>query len=185
LTSSSKRQKSIVKNKQWGLPTVYHLYADGSASHITQAGGWAFIINTDEGLLAQDAGYIDGTTNNAMEIYAVIQGLKFLLNAKPKSLIKNSHTIVYSDSAYLVNTMKNNWWQEWEKNGWKKHNGKPTPNQDYWEQITKFAKEHTIEFTKVKAHDGDTLNERCDKLAKEARKFGHPLWTRDFTDINK
>jgi ribonuclease HI len=174
LTSSRKRQKSITKRK-WDLPTVFHLYADGSASHLTQDGGWAFIIQSDEGLIAQDAGHIPGTTNNAMEIYAIVQGLKHFS--------KRSHVIVYSDSAYVVNTMNNEWWKEWQKNGWKKQSGKETPNKNYWEEIISLVGKHDVEFVKVKAHNGDTLNERCDKLAKEARKWGHPLWTRDFTEI--
>jgi len=154
---------------------VYDLYADGSASHITRTGGWAFIIQSDEGLIAQDAGWIPETTNNAMEICAVVQGLKYFK--------KEAHIVVYSDSAYLVNTMNNEWWKEWENRGWKKHDGKETPNKKHWKEIIALTDKHNVEFVKVKAHNGDTLNERCDKLAKEARKFGHPLWVRDFTEL--
>jgi ribonuclease HI len=155
---------------------VYDLYADGSASHITRTGGWAFIIQSDEGLIAQDAGWIPETTNNQMEIIAIIEGLKSFGK-------RFSHVFVYSDSAYVVNTMNNKWWEEWQKNNWKKHDGKPTPNKEQWQELIALVGKHDVEFVKVKAHDGDTLNERCDKLAKEARKFGHPLWVRDFTEI--
>lgn len=172
MSNSKKKQKQKL---DWAFPITYHLYADGSASHITRSGGWAFVVSSDEGLVAQDAGHIPDTTNNAMELCAVVKGLQYFK--------KRSFVTVYSDSAYLINTMNNGWWKEWEQNGWKKHNGKETPNKEYWQALADLSDKHEVQFIKVKAHDGDTLNERCDKLAKEARKFGHPEWIRDFTEI--
>lgn len=156
---------------------MFHLYADGSSSHITRDGGWAFIIQGDEGLISQDAGHISDTTNNAMEIYAAIQGLK--------TFSTRTHVIIYSDSAYLVNTMTNEWWKEWKNNDWVKHNGKETPNKSHWEELVSLIEQHNVKFIKVQGHSGDELNERCDKLAKEARKWNSngngSTWKRDFT----
>jgi len=170
LTAS--RRKQPLTN--WRFPPTYHLYTDGSASHITKDGGWAFIIQSDEGLVAQDAGHVPNTTNNAMEIYAAVQGLKFFNTV--------SDVKVYSDSAYVVNTMNNKWWVDWEKNNWIKHTGATTPNKDYWQELLSLIKKHDVEFIKVQGHSGDTLNERCDRLAKEARKYGTGFdWKRDFS----
>lgn len=154
------------------LPSSYHLYADGSASHITQDGGWAYILSSENGIVAQDSGYTCPATNNAMELQAVIEGLKYL---KAPSVVK-----VYSDSAYVVNAMSKQWWVEWKNNNWVKKTGGVTPNAQLWEELIKLSEFHTeVEFIKVRGHDGDELNERCDKLAKQARKQVKQNWKED------
>lgn len=178
MPEGSRDFKSLLKpkNKKKGfegrwlyLPSELHLYADGSSSHISRDGGWAFIIYDESKgkVLTQKSGFINPSTNNAMEIKAIAEGLKWLENP---SVVK-----VYSDSAYVINTMNHQWWKEWEKNNWMKHphseNPIPTPNAALWQELIKVTNFHTaVEFVKVKGHGGDKMNELCDKLAKQARK---------------
>jgi len=160
----SDRQQSGPKSKKRGrqdLP-LYHLYTDGSSSHITHEGGWAYVIYSEEGFLTQDYGYEPIATNNSMELKAAIEGIWHL--APQKCQIN-----LYSDSAYMINTLRHGWWKDWEKNGWVKKNGIPTPNSAYWRELTYLLKFNPVECIKVKAHSGDKFNEYCDKLAKEAR----------------
>lgn len=104
-----------------------------------------------------------------MELHAIIEGLKYFKNP---SVIK-----VYSDSAYVINTMVHEWWVEWKANNWIKESGLPTPNKSLWEELVELNAFHTkVEFIKVKGHDGDELNERCDKMAKQARKQVKQNW---------
>jgi ribonuclease HI len=160
---SDRRQSGPSRNKRGrqDLP-LYHLYTDGSSSHITHEGGWSYVIYSEEGFITQDYGYEPVATNNSMELKAAIEGIRFLSNRKCKINL-------YSDSAYMINTLRHQWWIDWEKNGWVKKNGVPTPNSIYWKQLISLLKNNPVECIKVKAHSGDKLNDYCDKLAKEAR----------------
>jgi ribonuclease HI len=161
---SDKRQSGHRSKKRGRLDLpLYHLYTDGSSSHITHEGGWAYVIYSDDGFLTQDYDYEPVATNNSMELKAAIQGLWHL--SSEKCQIK-----LYSDSAYMINTLRHEWWREWEKNSWIKRNGIQTPNSVYWKELIYLLKFNPIECIKVKAHSGDKLNDYCDKLAKEARK---------------
>lgn len=168
---SDKQQQSRSKRKRGGTsdPPLYYLYTDGSSSHITNEGGWAYIILSDEGFITQDYGYEVGATNNSMELKAAVEGIKSLSDKKCKIEL-------YSDSAYMINSLKNQWWKDWEKNGWTKRNGEVTPNSALWKELILLLEKNEVQFIKVKAHSGDKLNDYCDKLAKEARKsLGEPL----------
>lgn len=156
LTRSSKKRGRL------DLP-LYHLYTDGSSSHVTNEGGWAFIIIDDNGFLAQGYGYELNATNNSMELKAAIEGVKFLSD-------KQCEIELYSDSAYMINSIKHSWWKDWEQNNWVKRNGRVTPNSSLWKELVTLLDINPVEFIKVKAHSGDKLNDYCDKLAKEARK---------------
>lgn len=162
---SDKQQQSRKKSKRGGTsdPPLFYLYTDGSSSHITGEGGWAYIILSDEGFITQDYGYEKGATNNSMELKAAIEGIKHLSDKKCK-------VEIYSDSAYMINSIKNGWWKDWEKNDWVKRNGEKTPNSTLWKELVTLLDSMEVDFIKVKAHSGDKLNDYCDKLAKEARK---------------
>lgn len=97
-----------------------------------------------------------------MEIYAAIRGLA--------SLPYGSVVSIYSDSAYLVNTMRNEWWRDWKAADWIKKDGTETPNKAFWVQLIDLCEKHDVTFVKVQGHSGDWINERCDYLAKHARK---------------
>lgn len=100
------------------------------------------------------------TTNNIMELTAVIEALKLV---KYPCKIK-----IYSDSAYVVNAFKQGWIYNWLKKGWKTADGSPVKNKELWEILYNFTKTHEIEFIKVKGHSDNEFNNRCDELAREA-----------------
>ena len=100
------------------------------------------------------------TTNNIMELTAVIEALKLV---KYPCKIK-----IYSDSAYVVNAFNQGWIYNWLKKGWKTADGSPVKNKELWEILYNFTKIHEIEFIKVKGHSDNEFNNRCDELAREA-----------------
>ena len=100
------------------------------------------------------------TTNNIMELTAVIEALKLV---KYPCKIK-----IYSDSAYVVNAFLQGWIYNWLKKGWKTADGNPVKNKELWECLYQFTKTHEIEFIKVKGHSDNAYNNRCDELAREA-----------------
>ncbi len=100
------------------------------------------------------------TTNNIMELSAVIQALSML---KEPCNVK-----LHSDSAYVVNAMNQRWIDNWQKNGWKSSNKEPVKNRELWEKLIELIKYHKVEFIKVKGHSDNPYNNRCDKLANEA-----------------
>ena len=135
------------------------LYTDGACSGNPGAGGWGAILifNGIERELSGGEAY---TTNNRMELMAVIKGLEAL---------KYPCTVeIYSDSAYTVNAFVNRWISSWEKNGWKKADGKSVMNVDLWQSLLRLTKTHEVEFKKVKGHADNEYNNRCDTLARSA-----------------
>jgi ribonuclease HI len=100
------------------------------------------------------------TTNNIMELSAVIQALSML---KEPCNVK-----VHSDSAYVINAINQKWINNWQKNGWKSSNKEPVKNRELWEKLIELIKYHKVEFIKVKGHSDNPYNNRCDKLANEA-----------------
>lgn len=99
------------------------------------------------------------TTNNIMELSAVIQALSML---KEPCEVK-----LYSDSAYVVNATNQNWIKNWQKNGWKNSQKEPVKNKELWEKLIELLKIHKVEFIKVKGHSDNIYNNRCDELANE------------------
>lgn len=135
------------------------LYTDGACSGNPGLGGYGGILIYGEHKREYDGAEQD-TTNNRMEVLAVIEGLKRL-----KYPCKVD---VYSDSAYTVNAFLNGWIYAWKKSGWKKADGKAVLNADLWEELYALIKMHEVEFHKVEGHADDELNNRCDALARGA-----------------
>ena len=100
------------------------------------------------------------TTNNIMEITAVIEGLKLLK--------RPCEVEVYSDSAYVVNSFTNGWIYNWMKNNWKTASKEPVKNKELWQELYDLTKIHEVEFIKVKGHSDNEYNNRCDELARNA-----------------
>ncbi|MCM8711165.1 ribonuclease HI [Clostridium sp. SYSU_GA19001] len=100
------------------------------------------------------------TTNNIMELSAVIQALAML---KEPCNVK-----LYSDSAYVINAINQKWIDNWQKNGWKSSTKEPVKNKELWEKLIELMKYHKVEFIKVKGHSDNPYNNRCDELANEA-----------------
>jgi len=140
------------------LPEVI-LYTDGACSGNPGPGGWAALLMWKGKEKELTGGAVD-TTNNRMEMKAVIEGLK--------ALKKPCHVKIHSDSALIVNTFKQGWIENWQRKGWKKSNNKPVENQDLWEAMLQAMEPHKIEWIKVKGHADNQLNNRVDELAVRA-----------------
>ena len=147
------------------------IFTDGACSENPGPGGWAVVFNS-----ASKCHTISGneklTTNNRMELRAVIEAFKRII-AKEKKLKMSDFTYeIYSDSAYVVNTINNHWIEAWQKNNWQATKREDVKNRDLWEEFSKLRKEARqlgilIDSIKVKGHSGNTFNELVDKLAKE------------------
>ena len=135
------------------------IYTDGACSGNPGEGGWGLIILRDEKVL-EYFGCDNNTTNNRMEMTAIIQGL-----SKCK---KDEEIILYSDSKYVLSGIKD-WMLNWKQNGWKTVKNKPIKNKDLWLLIDEcIQNKDNVKFRYVKAHNGDLYNERADYLAKYA-----------------
>lgn len=137
------------------------IYTDGACSGNPGPGGWGAILIYGENKKEMAGGKKD-TTNNVMELTAVIEGLKLLKYPCRVQL--------YSDSAYVVNAFTQKWIYGWIRNGWKTANKEPVKNKELWEELYQFTKIHEITFHKVKGHSDNEYNNRCDKLARDAIK---------------
>ena len=133
------------------------LYTDGACSGNPGPGGWGAIL-VYKGKEKVMSGGMKETTNNRMEILAVIEGLKCL---KEPCKVE-----IYSDSAYVVNTFLQSWLENWIKNDWKTSSNKQVQNVDLWKELIALLNKHEIHWNKVKGHADNELNNRCDALAR-------------------
>lgn len=124
-------------------------------------GGWGTILIYKD-VEKEISGGNPQTTNNIMEITAVIEGLKML---KYKCDVE-----IYSDSAYVVNAFNNKWIYGWIKNNWINSNKEPVKNKELWQELYLLVKKHEVKFIKVKGHSDNKYNNRCDELARNAIK---------------
>jgi ribonuclease HI len=132
------------------------LYTDGACSVNPGIGGWACILiyNSHKKELS---GFEEMTTNNRMELTAVIEGLKQL---KEKCIVS-----VYSDSAYIVDAFNEKWINSWIKKDWKISKNEDVKNADLWKDLLNQTSNHLVKFIKVAGHKDNELNNRCDFLA--------------------
>lgn len=137
------------------------IYTDGACSGNPGPGGWAAVLRYGDHVLER-SGYMEGTTNNRMEMFAAIQGLA--------ALKQPCKVTVCSDSAYLVNAFEKGWIENWQRNGWKTAAKNAVENQDLWTILlmTINKHKHEVKFVKVPGHADDADNNRCDELAKAA-----------------
>lgn len=142
------------------------IFTDGACSENPGPGGWAAVFNT-----ANKCSTISGnektTTNNRMELKAVIEAFKRVLIKN-----KNAEYELYSDSAYVVNSINNRWIDKWQQNNWKTTKNDDVKNRDLWEEFAYLKNKVEslgiyIQIIKIKGHAGNTFNELVDKLAKE------------------
>lgn len=137
------------------------IYTDGACSGNPGPGGWGAILMYN-GTSKEISGASKDTTNNIMEITAVLESLKLL---KEECEVK-----VYSDSAYVVNAFNQGWIYNWKKNNWKTASKDPVKNKELWEELYSLVQKHKVEFIKVKGHSDNEYNNRCDFLATSAIK---------------
>lgn len=134
------------------------LYTDGACSGNPGAGGWASILSF-KGKEKVLSGGEKETTNNRMELMAVIMGLE---SVKGGNKVK-----VFSDSAYVVNAFNQNWIENWQKNNWQTSGKGVVQNKDLWQRLLSAIDGLDVEFVKVKGHSDNKNNNRCDALARE------------------
>ena len=132
------------------------LYTDGACSGNPGPGGWGAILEFN-GTEKELSGGEAETTNNRMELTAVIAGLSAL---KEPCIVE-----LYSDSKYVIDGMSKGWAEGWRKNGWKKADKKPALNPDLWEKLLDLTHIHTLRYHWVKGHAENEKNNRCDELA--------------------
>lgn len=135
------------------------IYTDGACSGNPGPGGWGVVLMYKENKKEISGGKKD-TTNNVMELTAVIEGLKLLKYPCEVDL--------YSDSAYVVNAFRHGWIYNWVKNSWKTAGKEPLKNQELWKELYSLTKTHKVNFIKVKGHSDNEYNNRCDELARNA-----------------
>jgi ribonuclease HI len=136
--------------------TDVQLYTDGACSGNPGPGGWGAILVTGGKELPLSGG-ADDTTNNQMELTAVIEGLR--------SLIDPCRVTVTTDSTYVINGFQKGWLEKWKSNGWKTSARKPVKNQELWQALDREIERHTVTWVWVPGHEGHEFNERCDRMA--------------------
>ncbi len=137
------------------------IYTDGACSGNPGPGGWGAILMYKENK-KEISGGKENTTNNVMELTAVIEGLKLLKYPCEVDL--------YSDSAYVVNAFEQGWIYNWVKNNWRTAGKEPVKNQEIWKELYGLTQTHKVKFHKVKGHSDNEYNNRCDELARNAIK---------------
>jgi ribonuclease HI len=139
---------------------MIEIYTDGSCLENPGNGGWAAIIN-DDGKIEKISGSEKNTTNNRMELMAPIAALS--------KITKKKKVQIFTDSKYVKMGITN-WIHNWIKNNWQTSKKEDVKNKDLWLNLYKLTQSHDVEWHWVKAHAGNTLNEKVDALAKDAAK---------------
>jgi len=135
-----------------------HIYSDGACKGNPGPGGWGAVIQYGKHEKEISGGELD-TTNNRMEMQAAINALNLL--------IEPCNVTLFTDSKYVIDGITK-WIEGWQRNGWKNASKKPVRNSDLWHELIAATKDHDIEWTWVKGHDGNIGNERADTLASDA-----------------
>lgn len=157
----SARGKPGDSDARKGAASHVQLFTDGACSGNPGPGGWAYILrHLASGKESEDSGGDPATTNNRMELQAVIEGLSRL---KKRSIVD-----LFSDSQYVLNGLRE-WLTAWKARGWKTADKKPVKNQDLWEALDALIARHDVRFHWVRGHNEHPENERCDRLAVAAR----------------
>ncbi len=139
------------------------IFTDGACKGNPGPGGWGAILRY-KGVEKEISGGERNTTNNRMELTAVISALR---------LLKESCTVtLYTDSQYVCNAVNQGWAKKWKANGWMRNKKEKALNPELWESLLELCDRHEVSFNWVKGHAGHPENERCDRLAvAEAEKF--------------
>lgn len=140
------------------------LYTDGACSGNPGPGGWGCILiykGTEKELSGGEA----QTTNNRMELLAVINGLE--------ALKEPCEVTLYSDSKYVIDALKLGWAKKWQSAGWMRNRREAAKNPELWERLLSLSEKHSLSYVWVKGHAENEYNNRCDRMAvTESRKFG-------------
>ena len=135
------------------------VYTDGACSGNPGPGGWGWAVSTSGD--PRGSGGAADTTNQRMEVYAVLDAIRTLgADGTPIEIV--------SDSTYVVNCFRDSWWVKWEKNGWKNSKKQPVANTDLWKPLIEVVRNNDVKFTWVKGHSGHPMNDLADQLAVAA-----------------
>lgn len=147
------------------------VYTDGACSGNPGPGGFAFVLKAT-GSDMKVWGFEEDTTNNKMELTAVVRGLRQALNVSTTD--GKREIFIFSDSAYIIQAINQGWVLFWSQNEWKKKDGNEVKNKELWklllDLLSRNTKKNKVKFIKVKGHNGDPLNELADSLARMAIK---------------
>lgn len=145
------------------------IFTDGACSGNPGRGGWAYIIIDKQNNKITNkkscSGACEMTTNNRMELFALIKSLENMGSY-------SSEVEFYSDSQYIINALTKGWLESWQKNNWKTSGKKPVANKDLWEKIINLTSKIKLKPIWVRGHDGHPENEECDKMAVAAYTSG-------------
>ena len=151
------------------------VYTDGACAKNPGPGGWAMVLRDKSGQVRYKTGYDESTTNNEMELQAVIFTMRAVLVNRLDNLDDDFSCVIHSDSAYVVNAIKSGWVDGWAKNGWRTRSGDSVANRELWEQflfLRDIGRSARVRFAmeKVRGHSGDPMNELADSLAVAAKQ---------------
>jgi ribonuclease HI len=145
------------------VKVTVHLFTDGACSGNPGPGGWAYILrHLPTGIEKADSGGQHNTTNNQMELLAVIRGLE--------ALTRPCAVELFTDSVYVGKGLEE-WMPKWKHNGWQRREGKklvPVKNEELWRRLDQLTQKHRVKYTRVAGHSGHPENEECDRLAVAA-----------------
>ena len=144
------------------------IHTDGACSGNPGPGGFAAIIQWAQDAELTVTGGDPKTTNNRMELSAVIEALK-AVNSIPE--LRENPVTIRSDSTYVTNAFNKNWLSNWMKHGWRNSKKQPVPNRVLWEALLAEIQGHNCTWVWVRGHSGDPMNERCDRLAVQQAEF--------------
>ncbi len=146
-----------------------HLYTDGACSGNPGPGGWGAVLVTDGSAGMREktlSGGSPATTNNRMELTAVIEALRAL--KRPCSVV------VHTDSQYIANAFGQGWLERWQRNGWRTADKKPVKNKDLWQDLLQASVPHSVRWEWLRGHAGHPRNEQADRLAVAACRAFKP-----------
>ena len=151
------------------------IYTDGSLRRVGKEmtfGAWGFIVVQDGNKIYEASGSEYGTTNQRMELEAIVQALQYIVTIRRP----NERVAIYSDSAYAINCYLQEWYVKWQENGWVNSKKENVANRDQWQKIIPYFDNFWYTFDKVPAHSGLYWNEKCDTLVQQATDRLKSTW---------
>jgi len=141
------------------------IYTDGACSGNPGPGGWGAVIIIEDKTIELAETNFHHTTNNIMEMLSVVCSVEYV---EQKIGWTNEELVIYTDSVYVYNCWKEQWWKKWTFNGWMNSKREPVKNKEIWEQLIPYFKKSNFSIVKVKGHASNYYNEMADKLATGA-----------------
>lgn len=149
---------------------LIEIYTDGSSLGNPGPGGWGTVVVIDEKIEHELGGHHKDTTNNRMEMQAVIEALKYIISKENPT--EKMEVIIHADSAYVLGGVTT-WVSNWEKNGWVTSTKKPVMNKELWQELISLVRvfNGNLSWKKVKGHSGHIYNDRADEIATEKARL--------------